>query len=384
MRARIGITILALAIFVLGLGVPGAQARPGRHHHRVCSAAKRAGMARCDARIVEADGSATPFVTNTVAYGTSPVTMKGIYSWPTSLTAGTGKTIAIIDAYNAPTIASDLAVFSSKFGLPACTVASGCLRKVNQLGGTTLPANDAGWALEATMDVEWAHAIAPGAKILLVEANSPAFSDLFHGIDYAKLHAQYISMSWGSDEFSGERTLGDPHFQQAGVSFFASAGDQGLPAEYPSSSPFVVSVGGETLSGVGTSSVTQAGWSLGGGGCSAYEPTPTAQAALRGYVVNVHCSHRATPDISADADPSSGVPVYDSTTYANASGWFLAGGTSLSAPMIAARAADSGAVITSSLLYSNTMHFRDITGGNNGAPCLFGYDLCTGRGSWVG
>jgi subtilase family serine protease len=381
MRVRSVAVIAALAVAALGLFAQGAEARPGRHHHRVCTTARGARMARCDASVVEADGSATPFVTNSTAYGITPAQMKSVYTWPTSLTAGTGKTIAIVDAYNAPTIANDLSVFSTRFGLPACTVASGCLRRVNQTGGTTLPANDSGWALEITMDVEWAHAIAPGAHILLIEAASPSLSNLFQAIDYANLHAQYVSMSWGSAEFSGERTF-DSHLRQSGVSYFASAGDQGLPAEFPSSSAFVVSVGGTKLQGVGTSTVTQSAWSSGGGGCSAYEPVSPPQAKLPGYM-NVHCTSRATPDLSADADPNTGVPVYDSTTYQNASGWFIGGGTSLSAPMVAARAADSGAVINYSLIYSTAMHFRDVKTGNNGAPCLYGYDLCSGRGSWV-
>ena len=130
-----------------------------------------------------------------------------------ALTAGAGKTIAIVDAYDDPTAESDLAVFSSQYGLPACTTANGCFKKVNQTGGTSYPRKDAGWALEISLDVQWAHAIAPGAKILLVEASSNSFANLLAAEDYAKTHAQYVSNSWGGCEFSGDRY--DSHFAQS-------------------------------------------------------------------------------------------------------------------------------------------------------------------------
>src|SRR5262249_41643825 len=139
-----------------------------------------------------------------------------------------------------------LAVFSSQYGLPACTTQNGCFTKVNQNGGTSYPRKDAGWALEISLDVQWAHAIAPGAKILLVEATTNSFANLLAAEDYAKAHAQYVSSSWGASEFSGENSY-DSHFALSGVSFFVSSGDNGTPAEYPSSSPNVISVGGTTL-----------------------------------------------------------------------------------------------------------------------------------------
>src|SRR5262249_46298744 len=137
-------------------------------------------------------------------------------------------------------------VFDQQYGLPACTTPNGCFTKVNQVGGTRFPRVNSGWALEISLDVQWAHAIAPGAKILLVEANSNSFLNLLAAEDYAKAHAGYVTNSWGGSEFAGETGL-DNHFVQPGVSFFASAGDTGLPAEYPSASPNVDSVGGTTL-----------------------------------------------------------------------------------------------------------------------------------------
>ncbi len=325
---------------------------------------------------------ARPFAAGSPS-GLSPLVIKNAYNFPTSSTAGAGKTIAIVDAYDDPTAEADLGVFSSYYGLPVCTTANGCFSKVNQTGGTKYPKTNAGWALEISLDVQWAHAIAPGAKILLVEATSNSFTNLLAAEDYAKAHAQYVSNSWGASEFSGESGY-DSHFSQPGVSFFVSSGDAGLPAEYPSSSPNVISVGGTTLHFSGSTFSSETGWSSGGGGCSAYETATSAQSGFSGYA-QVNCKgKRATPDVSLDADPASGVSVYDSTRYQGYRGWWVVGGTSASSPMWAARSADAGVVVNAAYIYGNSISFRDITSGNNGASCLVGYDLCTGRGSWTG
>src|SRR5262249_46380616 len=181
-------------------------------------------------------------------------------------------------------------------------------------GRTSYPRTNTGWALEISLDAQWAHAIAPGARILLVEASSNSLTNLFAAEDYAKTHAQYVSNSWGASEFSGE-SANDPHFVQSGVSFFVSSGDAGLPAEYPSASPNVISVGGTTLHFSGSTFTSETGWSNGGGGCSAYESATSAQLAFGEYG-QVGCGgKRATPDVALDADPASGVSVYDSVRY---------------------------------------------------------------------
>jgi subtilase family serine protease len=315
--------------------------------------------------------------------GLSPDKIKSAYSFSTSPTAGTGKTIAIVDAYNDPTAESDLGTFSSTFGLPPCTTGNGCFLKVNQNGNTrSLPATDAGWALEIALDVEWAHAIAPGAKILLVEARSSSLSNLFAAEDYAKAHAQYVSNSWGASEFSSEHSY-DGHFSQSGVSFFASSGDGGSQI-WPSTSPNVISVGGTTLhlNLSNTDPGFETGWSGSGGGCSAYETANAAQNTGS----SVNCGgKRGTPDVSLDADPNSGVSVYDSTPYSGSAGWWQVGGTSASSPMWAARSADAGVQVNSAYVYGSSITYRDITSGsNNVGSCLAGYDLVTGRGSWTG
>ncbi|HUW78611.1 MAG TPA: S53 family peptidase [Candidatus Nanopelagicaceae bacterium] len=325
---------------------------------------------------VRPNASATPT-------GLAPSVIQGVYGFSTSLTAGAGKTIAIVDAYNDPNAESDLGTFSTTYVLPSCTTANGCFAKVNQTGGTKYPKNDSGWSLEISLDVQWAHAIAPGAKILLVEASSPSFTNLMAAEDYAKSHADYVSNSWGAAEFSGESSY-DSHFVQPNVSFFVSSGDNGAPAQYPSSSPNVISVGGTTLNFNGGTFVSETGWSGSGGGCSAYETATNAQSSFATYG-QVNCAgRRATPDVSLDADPASGVSVYDSVRYQGQLGWWAVGGTSASAPMWAARSADAAVVVDSSYVYANNITFRDITSGNNGNPCLVDYDLVTGRGSWIG
>ena len=319
--------------------------------------------------------------------GLSPATIKGVYGFSADPNAGAGKTIAIVDAYDDPTAEADLAVFTSQYGLPDCTTANGCFSKVNQTGGTTkYPRTNAGWALEISLDVQWAHAIAPGAKILLVEATSNSFANLLAAEDYATANADYVSNSWGGSEFSGETGPAyDGHFNRPGVSIFVSSGDSGTPASYPSASRYVISVGGTTLNNIGTTSFSETGWSGSGGGCSAYETATSAQSSFSSGG-SVNCgTKRGTPDISLDADPSSGVSVYDSTRYNGQRGWWTVGGTSASSPMIAARAAVAGVVVDSAYVYGlSSSSLRDITSGDNGALCLVGYDLVTGRGSWLG
>jgi subtilase family serine protease len=365
-----------VAVFAVGSG----GAANDHAAAAVCPAAV-VGFAHCHA-LVTVDARGNPYA-STSPTGLSPGTIKSVYNFTTSAAAGAGKTIAIVDAYDDPTAEADLGVFSSQYGLPACTTANGCFAKVNQTGGTSYPRKDAGWALEISLDVQWAHAIAPGAKILLVEASSNSFANLLAAEDYAKTHAQYVSNSWGASEFSGESSY-DSRFTQSGVSFFVSSGDAGLPAEYPSASPNVISIGGTTLHFSGGTFTAETGWSSGGGGCSAYETATSAQSAFSGYGQVGCAGKRATPDVSLDADPASGLSVYDSVRYQGQQGWFTVGGTSASSPMWAGRAAVAGVVVNAAYVYGANITYRDITIGDNGAQCLFGFDLCSGRGSWIG
>jgi len=372
----LALTVVLAVVVLAAFGGVGGAANGHANAAAVCPAAE-VGASHCHV-LVTTDAHGNPDV-QTTPYGLSPDQIKTAYSFPTSLSAGAGTTIAIVDAYNDPTVQSDLQVFSSQYGIPC----NGCLTVVNQNGGTSLPRTNANWAVEISLDVQWAHAIAPGAQILLVEASSNSNSNLYAAEDYAKQHAQYVSNSWGGPESSGEKSF-DSHFAQSGVSFFVSAGDAGLPAEYPSASPNVISVGGTTLNLNANGSVaSETGWSSGGGGCSAYEAATSAQAGFSQYAQAGCNGKRATPDVSLDADPATGVSVYDSTKYQGQAGWWRVGGTSASSPMWAGRAADAAGVLNASTVYGSTITFRDIVNGNNGAPCLVGFDLCTGRGSWT-
>jgi subtilase family serine protease len=363
------------------------QQGPSKNSHDVsCADENRAGYAKCHSKTRDrSDSDPRPFA-GPSPYGLSPDQIKMAYGFSGDPTAGTGQTIAIVDAYHSATAASDLAQFSSYYGLPQCPAGS-CFTQVDQTGGTSYPAVDGGWGLEIALDVQWAHAIAPAANILLVEATTNSFANLMAAEDYARSRAQYVTNSWGGNEFLGE-SLYDSHFTTPSgaskVSFFVSAGDAGLPAEYPSSSPNVISVGGTTLSNITPTTVKETAWSDGGGGCSKYETATSAQSSFAEYGQAGCGGRRATPDVSLDADPASGVSVYDTTPYSGSTGWWAVGGTSASSPMWAARAAVAGVPVDSTWVYkADSSQFRDITSGNNGAAAKVGYDLASGRGSWI-
>jgi len=317
----------------------------------------------------------------------TPDRLRGIYNIAYSATAGSGKTIALIDAYGASTAEADLAVFSNQWSLPACTTANGCFKKVNQTGGSTYPVDDSGWGSEVALDIQTAHSIAPGAKILLVVAKSSSLSDLFTAVNYGKAHADYVSMSFGSSEGSYVNSYDTTYFANAPkVAFFASTGDNGRGVEFPSTSPHVVAVGGTSVFVNPDFSInTEKGWSDSGGGCSKYFSTPSVQAATSGYS-SLGCNgKRSVPDVAMDADPNSGVYVYYSYGCSSPpSCWYQVGGTSLASPLFAARAAIRGAIVNVTYVYGNNIQFRDITSGSNGFSCKVGLDLVTGRGAWIG
>lgn len=317
--------------------------------------------------------------------GLTPDQVKKAYGFSTSPKAGAGQTVAVVAPFDHPRIEADLNEFSKAFGLPPCTKANGCFRKVDHKGGKNWPSRSKIWSVEVALDVEWVHAIAPGAKILLVEAKSDRMSDMVRAHDYAARKARYVSNSWGLDEFAGQSKY-NGHFNRPGVSIFVASGDDGAGSgpSYPATAPGVIAVGATTLSGIGTESFAEKGWSGSGGGCSEYESADPAQAAHPGYSATDCSGRRATPDVSLVGDPRSGVSVYNS--YKTTLPWTSLGGTSASTPMWAGRAAASGLVVDADLLYStpSVIPFRDITTGHNGLPALPGYDMVTGLGSWTG
>lgn len=313
--------------------------------------------------------------------GISPDQIKKIYNLPK--TGGHG-TIAIIGAYDDATIETDLAVFDKTFNLPDCTTKNGCFEKHLMVSKTS---TNSGWSGETSLDVEWAHAIAPNAKILLVEAKTPSGANLLNAIDYANSRSDVVavSMSWGGEEFTEEKTL-DSHFvSKFGAVFFASSGDDGWGASWPAASPNVVSVGGTSLSLKSDGTLNkETAWSGSGGGVSAYETQPNFQ---KNYSIPKCNGMRAIPDVSYDADPQSGFSVYIKGK------WYVVGGTSDAAPQWAA-IQSLGLSATDKNLYSDkssgsyAKYFRDIVSGSNG-DCKYycqaakHYDYITGLGSPV-
>jgi subtilase family serine protease len=325
----------------------------------------------------------------TTPSGFTPAQMRQAYGFNLIANQGAGQVIGIVDAFDDPNIEADLGVFNNQFGLPACTTANGCFKKVYAAG--TPPRTDAGWAGEIALDVEWAHAIAPQAKIVLVEAATNSNSDLFTAVDVAVQNgATVVSMSWGGSEFRSE-AVADSHFNVTGVTFLASSGDSGHGVEYPAASPLVVGVGGTSLALNATGGYAgEAAWNGSGGGASTVEPEPSYQTSVQQSGV------RTVPDVAYDANPNTGVPIYDSIPYQGLSGWVQIGGTSMSAPqwgaLIAiansARVARGKGTLNHVLtnLYTLSADLHDIARGSNGncgSACTAGtgYDQVTGLGS---
>ncbi|MFC9925896.1 putative Ig domain-containing protein [Streptomyces sp. NPDC127190] len=352
-----------------------ATAEPG---HASCFAQRRTDIKQ---RLAAALAAAAPS-------GLSPANLHSAYNLPT--TGGSGMTVAIVDAYNDPNAESDLATYRSTYGLSACTKANGCFKQVSQTGSTTsLPTNDSGWAGEEALDIDMVSATCPNCNIILVEANSATDSDL--GIaenEAVALGAKVVSNSWGGSESSTQTSEDTQYFKHPGVAITVSSGDSAYGAEYPATSQYVTAVGGTAL----TTSSNSRGWSESvwktsstegtGSGCSAYDAKPSWQT-------DTGCSKRMEADVSAVADPATGVAVYD--TYGG-SGWAVYGGTSASAPIVAGVYALAGtpgsADYPAKYPYQHTGNLYDVTSGNNGScsPSYFctagtGYDGPTGWGT---
>jgi hypothetical protein len=357
----------------------------------VCSQSVGPGVAQCYARArtdlfdngVRPDPpTATPKdaagthagIGNQGAY--DPAYLQSAYNAPAH--AGEGQTVATVLAYDAPDLESDLAHYRSYFGLPPCTTANGCFRKVDQNGGTNYPPFNASWAAEATLDVQMVSAICPNCHILVVEARTAQFTNLGAAVDTAvALGADVVSNSYGAEEFAGETGFNDA-YDHPGVAIVASSGDTGYGVSYPASVTNVVAVGGTSLvqtGNGGTRNATETVWSGAGSGCSSYETKPVWQT-------DGGCSTRSVADVAAVADPSTGVWVYNSDD----GGWEVFGGTSVSAPIIGAFYALAGdARATDDVVtypYAHRTALNDVTSGSNGS-CGVAY-LCAGRAGYDG
>jgi len=323
--------------------------------------------------------------------GLTPQQVRHAYGFDRIANQGEGQVIGIVDASNHPQIEKELEVFSQAFGLPDCTTSNGCFQRIYS---DEHPGADKLWALEAALDVEWAHAIAPKAHIILVESKSNKLVEMLEAVDLAvQMGARVVSMSWGTYEFATESAY-DGHFLAPGVTFVASSGDFGDPGFYPAASPYVTSVGGTTLSVASNGNyLGETAWSGSGGGISIVEAELAYQMSFQSSGM------RGFPDVAYNADPNSGFAVYDSYGFG---GWIQVGGTSAGAPQWAAliaiansmrvqahklpltRANDTLYNAANALSYS--ANYNDITTGTNGTcgvVCITGpgYDFVTGVGS---
>jgi hypothetical protein len=325
----------------------------------------------------------TPTTTGNAAYG--PADIRSAYALPAGK-EGTGLTVAIVDAYDLPTAEADLAAYRAAFNLPPCTTANGCFRKVNQDGQQSgYPAANTNWGQEIALDIDMVSATCPNCSILLVEADNPVYSNLGQAVNTAvALGAVAVSNSYGGAEWSGESDY-DTYYNHPGVAITASTGDCGYncasgrqSASYPSASQYVVAVGGTSLVRDGSArGWSESAWGSGGSSCSAYEPKPSWQT-------DAGCAKRTQADVSAVADPNTGVYIYWNGQ------WGVCGGTSASSPIIASVFALAGTpragTYPASYLYRAYSALFDVTTGNNDVTwhnCALAY-LCNGGAGYDG
>jgi subtilase family serine protease len=355
---------IAAGAAVASLTVAGVLAAPADatsqaafHSARVCGK-PAAGAAACMA-LVRTDANGKPLGTAGPT-GYNPADLRLAYNLGSASSGG--RTVAIVDAYDDPTAESDLGVYRSQFGIPACTTANGCFKKVNQTGTTVYPRANGGWAQEISLDLDMVSAICPDCHILLVEASSNSNANLSAAVKYAggQPGVIAISNSYGSSDSSNDANYNNAAAK--GIAVTASTGDSGYGDQSPASYTDVVAVGGTTLNNSG-GSYTETAWSGAGSGCSTHNGNP-------GWQTGTSCGMKANADVSAVANPNTGVSVYDSTQYQGRAGWLVFGGTSVSSPIIASVYALAGNFGTFAGQYTWThtsAGLHDVTSGSNGS-----------------
>ncbi|AEW92693.1 MULTISPECIES: S53 family peptidase [Streptomycetaceae] len=382
------LTLLVAGSYMITAPAGAAPAAAGPHVKRLCAEPSKPGYMACNA-LVRTDVMAKHAIgPHDAPQGFGPDDLRSAYKLPAD--GGEGATIAIVDAQDDPNAEKDLAAYRKQYGLPDCTSGNGCFSKIDQNGGHNYPSADAGWAGEISLDLDMVSAIAPKAHILLVEANSASMDDLGAAVNQAVgKGAKFVSNSYGGGEDASDAKADSQYFNHPGVVITASAGDSGYGVEYPAASPGVTAVGGTSL----TKDSSSRGWSEKvwgssaggegtGSGCSTTEAKPSWQKGG-------DCAKRSVADVSAVADPATGVAVYDSY---QSGGWQVVGGTSASAPIIASVYALAGAPSAgsnpASFPYQHTSALNDVTQGSNGdcggtSMCTAGpgYDGPTGLGT---
>jgi len=392
--ASLVLVALTAASFGTAPSVAASGAAPSTNFEAVCPA-PAPGTASCLA-LRRTDIAARPALAASPLFtpsGYRPADIQSAYALPTTL--GSGMTVAVVDAFDLPTAEADLSVYRSQYALPPCTTLNGCFRKVAQDGSTSYPSPNTNWGQEIALDIDMVSAACPNCKILLVEADSADFSDLGASVNrVVSMGAVAVSNSYGGPEGSGaSEAYWDAHFyNHPGVAITASTGDCGYACapssggnlndvQYPAASPYVVAVGGTSLTGSVGTGWTESAWGNShggaGSGCSLYEPKPSWQH-------DPGCATRTQADVSAVADPGTGVAVYV------AGSWSVFGGTSASSPIIAATFGLAGGpavgAYPASYLYGNTAALNDVVGGNNDVTfgtCTVTY-LCNGVAGYDG
>jgi hypothetical protein len=379
------LALATLAALLAAGAAARASAPPGPDFRHACSAPPR-GWAGCLALERTNVVSYAGILRAAAPAGYGPAALQSAYSLTqASAAAGRGETVAVVDAYHDPNAAANLAVYRAQYHLPPCTTASGCLRQVNQNGAASplpRPAGTTGWAAEESVDLDMVSAICPNCHIIVVEASSGAARNLGAAVDAAvSLGARFVSNSYSFAETAGE-TADEAYYDHPGVAVTASSGDSGYGTAYPAASRYVTSVGGTSLV---RAPLTARGWretvwndfGSTGSGCSGYEAKPAWQA-------DKGCPRRTENDVAADADPNTGVAVYD--TYGPDRGWEVYGGTSVASPIIAATYALAGppgpGATPAEYPYRHTGSLYDVTSGSDGS-CGGSY-LCTARGGYDG
>jgi subtilase family serine protease len=391
MRRRwVAVAALPLIGLVAVAASPAAAAGASLRTVDSCGAAKP-GHARCfSQRVVARPDGVSP---NAAApQGFNPADLVSAYKLPALPSAGTtfasnGQTIAIVDAFDNPSAAQDLLAYRTQFRLPLCSGGTvSCLfTKLDQRGGTQYPQPNKGWALEIALDIEMASAGCPMCKIMLIEADDSSFGNLGAAVNRAAaLGATVISNSYGGSEFLQEVSADASFFTHPHVAITASTGDSGFGVSFPASGKQVIAVGGTSLTKAPatTRGWKEKAWSGAGSGCSNFIAKPSWQK-------DKGCSRRTVADVSAVANPATGVSVYDIFN-SPGSPWLVVGGTSVSAPLIAGviGQADDAADVTGGSIYARAGKLFDVKGGSNGTctktylcKAVAGYDGPTGLGT---
>jgi hypothetical protein len=371
-RLRAGLTALTVGLALLTVLPARAHAAATRApFKRICAVSTRPHTASCFA-LMRTDLAASGRVSLGVPAGYGPSDLQSAYGLPSS-TAGGGATVAVVDAFDNPNAEGDLAAYRQQFGLPPCTSATGCFRKVNQNGQAgPLPVGDTGWGAEISLDLDMVSAVCPNCRILLVEAGNALTFNLFPGVDVAiNLGAGYVSNSYGGAEAYLHRLFDSLYFDHIGVAITASSGDGGHGVIYPACSSFVTATGGISL----YRSSAARGWLE-----TACTEAGSAARSGRTGPAGRACSKRAVADLSAVSDPVTGLAVYDTFGFP---GWQVFGGTSAASPIVASIYALAGAPKPgdhpASYPYAHPSNLFD--GGSNGT-C--GTRLCNARPGWNG